>query len=298
MSSFSSPYVFIMLAAITICIFIALYVWPRRQNNSETIPLILLLSGITEWIAAALLGLLDQNLLHKILWAKIEYIGVVSVPLAVLGYVLAHSGSIQHLTVRYLAWLAVIPVVTLILAWTNSYHGLIWATYVPYVENGLVLSEKIYGPGFWIYWIYSYLVLLAATVLTIRQLFSFARLFCWQSLLVLIGILAPWIGNLLYVLHINPFDNLDLTPLAFSITGILLAAGMFRWQLFNIKPIAKEAAISRMVDGLIILDNLARIVDANPAAQAILGHDLQIMVGKLLDDVIADHLPLRYTINS
>ena len=69
---------------------------------------------------------------------------------------------------KRLVWLAVIPAITLVLAWTNEYHGLIWAKYIPYQASGLTLSDKIYGAWFWVYWGYSYLILLAATVLTIR----------------------------------------------------------------------------------------------------------------------------------
>ena len=286
-----SPYVLIMLAAAIICMFIGVYVWLNRRKNSETIPLILLLAGITEWIAAALMGLVDQNLTHKIIWAKIEYIGVVSVPLAVLGYVLQHSGSNQKLNFKRLAWLAVIPVATLVLAWTNGNHGFIWARYIPYHENGLVLSDKTYGPGFWVYWVYSYLVLLAATVITFRITLVPAKIFRWQSILVMIGILAPWVGNLLYVLHLDPFKNIDLTPLGFSITGILLAIGLFRWRLFDIKPIAQAAVLKGMADGLLILDNQDRIVEVNPAAQDILGLGVQELVGKQLEQVIANLLP-------
>jgi PAS domain S-box-containing protein len=286
-----SPYVLIMLAAAIICMFIAVYVWLCHRKNSETIPLILLLAGIAEWIVAALMGLVDQDLTHKIIWAKIEYIGVVSVPLAVLGYVLQHSGSNQKLNIKRLAWLAVIPVATLVLAWTNGNHGLIWAKYIPYQENGLVLSDKTYGPGFWVYWAYSYLVLLAATVITFRLTLVPAKIFRWQSILVLIGILAPWIGNLLYVLHLDPFKNIDLTPLGFSITGILLAIGMFQWQLFDIKPIAQAAVLKGMADGMLILDNQERIVEVNPAAQDILGLGVQELVGKQMEQVIANLLP-------
>ena len=286
-----SPYLLIMIAAAIICMFIAVYVWLYRRKNSETIPLILLLSGIAEWIIASLMGLVDQDLAHKILWAKIEYIGVVSVPLAVLGYVLHHSGSKQQLNIKRLAWLAVIPVATLVLAWTNGNHGLIWARYIPYQENGLVLSEKTYGPGFWVYWVYSYLVLLAATIITFRLTLVPARIFRWQSTLVMIGILVPWVGNLLYVLHITPFKNMDLTPLGFSITGILLATGLFRWRLFDIKPIAQAAVIAGMVDGLMILDNQGRIVEVNPATQDILGLGVQELVGKKMEQVLVNLLP-------
>lgn len=280
-----------MIAAALVCVFIAVSVWPHRKNNSETIPIILLLLGIIEWVVAALIGLLDQNLSHKILWAKFEYIGVVSVPLALLVYVLFHSS--QRLNAKRLAWLAIIPVLTLVLAWMNGNHGLIWATYTPYLENGLVLSKKTYGIGFWVYWVYSYLVLLAATILTIRIMLVSARMFRWQSILVVVGILMPWAGNLLYVLHISPFKDLDLTPLAFSITAIMLSIGMFRWQLFDIKPIAQAAMIAGMADGLMILDNQDRVVDVNPAAQAILGLNRQDIVGKHKQQVIVDWLPLE-----
>jgi PAS domain S-box-containing protein len=280
-----------MLAAAMICMFIVVYVLLLRRKNSETIPLILLLSGITEWIVAALMGLVDQDLTHKILWAKIEYIGVVSVPLMVLGYVLYHSGSNQKLNIKRLAWLAVIPLTTLVLAWTNGNHGLIWARYIPYQENGLVFSDKTYGPMFWVYWVYSYLVLLAATVITFRLTLVPAKIFRWQSILVVIGILAPWVGNLLYVLRINPFKNMDLTPLGFSISGILLATGMFRWRLFDIKPIAQAAVLSGMADGLMILDYQDRIVEVNPATQSILGLGVQELVGKQLEQVITNLLP-------
>ena len=154
----------------------------------------------------------------------------------------------------------------------------------------MVLSEKIYGPGFWVYWVYSYLVLLIATVLTLRLTLRSSTIFRWQSILVVIGILVPWAGNLLYVLHINPFTNLDLTPLAFSITSIMLATGMFRWRLFDIKPIAQAAVIAGMADGLIILDNQDRIVEANPAAQVILGLGVQEMIGKPMEQVFANQL--------
>jgi PAS domain S-box-containing protein/putative nucleotidyltransferase with HDIG domain len=285
-----SPYVFIMMIAAVICVFIVVYVWIRRRKNSETIPLTVLMLVITEWIAAALLGLLDQNLSHNILWARVEYIGVVSVPLSLLVYVLYHYGYKEQLTSKRLAWLTLIPLVTLGLAWTNGYHGLIWVRYVPYLENGLVLSEKTYGLGFWVYWTYSYLVLLAATVVTIRQVLVSAKIFRWQGIVVVIGILVPWVGNLVYVLHINPFGNLDLTPLSFSVTGIMVAIGMFRWQLFDIRPVAQAAVIAGMADGLMILDDQDRVVEVNPAAQAILGLSTEKLIGEQMEKIIANRL--------
>ncbi|HVM72050.1 MAG TPA: PAS domain S-box protein [Anaerolineales bacterium] len=290
MNPLVSAYVLSMILAAMLCMVIIVYVWPRRRKSSETMPLILLLAGIIEWICAALLGMLDQNLLHKLLWAKIEYIGVLSVPLAVLVFVLHHSGIQPWLSRKRLAWLAVIPALTLLLAWTNDFHRLVWASYTPYLQDGLAFSNKTYGPAFWIYWGYSYLLLLAATVLTVRAMLASARIFRWQSILVAVGILAPWAANLLYILHIDPIRNLDLTPLAFGITSLALAIGMFRWQLFDVKPIAQAAVIAGMKDGLMILDNQGRILDVNPAGQAILGQGVQQLVGKPMEEIVANRL--------
>jgi len=283
-------YTIIMIIAAMICMVIIVYVWPQRRKNAETLPLILLMAGITEWICAALLGMLDQNLLHKLLWAKIEYIGVLSVPLMVLVYVIHHCNTHQWMKGKRLAWLADIPLLTLLLAWTNEYHRLIWATYVPYLQDGLAFSNKTYGPAFWLYWVYSYLLLLAATVLTVRSIQASTSIFRWQNLLIAIGILAPRVANFLYILHIDPIRNLDLTPLAFGITGVALAIGMFRWQLFNITPVAQAAAFTGMADGLIILDKQDRLLDVNPAAQAILGQSGAELAGKPVEDMFAERL--------
>ena len=93
-----SPYILIMFVAGLICSFIAVKVWSSHRKNSEIIPPILLMLAVTEWIAAALIGLLDQVLAHNLLWAKFEYIGVVSVPLALFVFVLHYSGSGRQLT--------------------------------------------------------------------------------------------------------------------------------------------------------------------------------------------------------
>lgn len=286
-----SIFVLLLLVAAITNTFIVVYIWPRRQDNSETIPIVLLLLAATEWVVTNLGGLLDQNLAHLILWTRVEYLGVVSVPLALFVYVLYRSDLDRRLTVSRLVWLAIIPAATLLLVWTNGLHHLFWITFVPYLANGLVLAHKVYGPGFWVFWVYSYLILLAATLLTIRTMLRSARLFRWQSLAVVIGILAPWVGNLLYVFHLDPIQDLDFTPLAFSISAIMLAVGMFRWQLFDIKPIAQSAVIAGMADGLLIIDRHGRLLLANPAAQAILGHPGSEMVGKPLEQFIPGWRP-------
>ena len=76
MDSLISIYSLIMMTSALVSVSIAVRVWPSRKSNPEAISLFIVMITITFWIVAALLGTLDQNLAHKLLWAKVEYFGV------------------------------------------------------------------------------------------------------------------------------------------------------------------------------------------------------------------------------
>ncbi len=91
--------------------------------------------------------------------------------------------------------------------------------------------------------------------------------------------IAPWLGNALTIFGLKPFPGLDFTPFAFTISGLAVAWSLFRFRLFNIIPVAREAVIESMRDAVIVLDEQGRIVDLNPVAasahqplQAIIAH--------------------------
>ena len=275
-----TPYIVVMLSAAVVCFLIGCYAWRRRDIPVDTALIFIMMTAITEWLVASALGYATNDPSSKIIWAKIEYIGVVSVPLLVLIFAVNYSGLKHRLTTRNLILIALVPAITLLLTWTNEMHGLIWSRYIPYQENGVMFSDKTYGLWFWIYWIYSYLLLLAATVLIIRTALASSKAFMGQAVVLIFGILVPWVGNAIYVLHISPLGNLDLTPLSFAFTGIVLSLGIMRWHLFDIKPTAQVAVIENLADGLILLNNRNRIIDINPAARHIFRVSAEETIGK------------------
>ena len=261
-----TPYIYLLLATATICLAIGGYAWRYRDIKVESLITFIMMTAITAWLVAAALGYATTNPADKMTWAQIEYLGVVSVPLMVFIFSVYYSGLRRVLTSRNLVVITLIPAFTLIFTWLNGNLGLIWSSYVPYQENGLMLSNKTYGLWFWVYWVYSYLLLLAATILIVRTALRSNKIFKQQAIVLIFGILAPWVGNALYVLHLSPLKNLDLTPLLFAITGTMLSLGIMRWRLFDIKPTAHLAVIESLVDGLILTNKHNRIIDINPAA--------------------------------
>jgi PAS domain S-box-containing protein/putative nucleotidyltransferase with HDIG domain len=289
--------IIIMLSAAIICFIIGCLVQRHRNTHVDTLIIFIMMMSITEWLIASALGYATTEPSSKILWAKIEYIGVVTTPLLVLIFSTAYSGFKHLLTQRNLILIALIPAITLLLAFTNDIHGFIWSSYIPYLENNVMFSTKVYGIGFWIYWTYSYLLLLSATILIIRVVLTSNTIFRGQMIILVLGILIPWMGNALYVLHISPLGNLDLTPLSFALTGIMLSIGVIKWHLFDIKPTAHVAVFENMDNGLIVLDKFNHVIDINPYARSmfkistseIIGkHGSQILPGEVFSNALSD----------
>ena len=103
-------------------------------------------------------------------------------------------------------------------------------------------------------------------------------------MILLVGLLVPWIFSAFYVLPISPFPGLDLPPIGFAITGILVMTGMRRFQLLDVVPVARHFLVESMADGLLVLDAWDRVVDVNPAARALMGNSAEV-IGRRVDEV-------------
>jgi PAS domain S-box-containing protein len=62
--------------------------------------------------------------------------------------------------------------------------------------------------------------------------------------------------------------------------------GLFRYRLLDIMPVARDAIIEGMGDGVIVLDVQNRIVDLNPAARRIIGRRALGAIGQPINDSV------------
>lgn len=63
------------------------------------------------------------------------------------------------------------------------------------------------------------------------------------------------------VVQCGQYVGADLTPFAFSLTGVVLAFGVLRFLLFDLAPVAHDLLIEKIDDGVIVLDRDSRVVD-------------------------------------
>ncbi len=237
------------------------------------------------WSLAYAAEFLAPGQAGKLLAAKVQYLGIVTVPVAWLAFAVEYAG-VSRWSRGTVAAVLVAPVATLVLAWTNEAHGLIWNSVA--LTSGLPFTVLAVGHGTW-FWVHvasSYLYLLVATGLLIRVIFVRPPLFRRQAMLLLVACLSPWLGNALYVADLGP-EALDLTVFGFAISGILGGWAMLRWKLLSIGPIARDTIVEGMSEAMVVVDHEGRIVDVNPAARDVLGLPADQVIGWDAKDVLS-----------
>ncbi len=287
MQQIDNPYVLALLIAAALSVTFAGIAW-RRRGSPGAIPLVFLAVAVAAWQLGYAFELANDDRSTKILWAKIQYFSIVTITTSWLAVTLQYTGRGNWLTHRNLAFLAVIPLVTVILVWTNGVHNLIWTDINSEVHGSLVVLELVHGAWFWLFAAYSYLLLIAGIVfLAVALLHSF-RLYWEQGLALFIAALVPWATNWAYTVGLTPVPNLDLTPLAFFVSVIAIAWALLRVRLLDITPVAREAVFDNISDGVLVLDALNRVVDINSAARAILGEPAASAIGRSVKEVWPD----------
>ncbi len=285
-----TPFALPLLMAAMISAGLALYSWKHRPAVGTT-PFTLLMLALAEWSLSYALRLGSMDLPTKLFWAKVRYLGIVTVPTAWLAFTFQYTGREKWLTPRNVAMLVIEPLVTLLLVWTNDTHHLIWSDIRLDISGSLLVWNATHSVAYWIHTVYSYSLLLLSMFLLAQALIRSPRPYRGQAAVLLIGVLVPLVGEVLSTYDLIPFP-LNLTPFTFTVAGLMVSWGIFRFRLFDIVPVARYAVVDSMSDGVLALDMQDRVVDINPAAQNIIGRPASEVVGQPIAQILPDRLAL------
>ena len=284
MSQLDNPYVLALLAAAVLSVAIA-YSAQRRGRSPGARSLVFLALSAALWQVgyAFELGAAEES--NKLLWAKLQYPGIVGVPVAWLTLTVDYSGRGRWLTRRNVALLALFPVLTVLMTWTNEIHHLIWTDVAVNVSRSPSTLVLGHGLWFWAFTAYGYLFMVFGIGFLIDTLLHFPRLYREQSLALLLSALVPWVSNWTFVGVLTPGVHLDLTPFAFAVSCALLAWAIIWARFLDVAPAARETVFEHMDTGVMVLDSLDRIIDCNPAARRVVGMSENSPIGLLVSEV-------------
>jgi diguanylate cyclase (GGDEF)-like protein len=243
----------------------------RRAVTAEGRALGILMASVFVWALAAAFEAVVPEASTKIMLSKIEYVGIASTPVLIFLFSLRFARPGSRLPRGGSAALWAVPVATLVLAATNESHRLIWSGFTPAGGRAGRLLIYDHGAFFWVHAGYSYLLLAATVVLLLVSFLRYRGVHRKQVGLLLLAFLLPWTGNALYLAGLaGGAEGYDFTPLGFALSGLFLLWAMFRLQLIDIVPFARERVIESMGESLLILDQEGRLTATNPAARKLI----------------------------
>lgn len=265
----------------------ALYAWSYRNTRGSRM-FAFFLGAMTLYVVGYSFELASVDLETMLFWSKIEYLGIFSFPTLFLIFVFQYTGHDAWLTPRNLLFLFIIPVIGLILKFTDDTFHLIYANSWIHYSGTIPLLGFRRGP---LYPVVSYSILpvTLGIILLFLKRQNTLPLYRKQATLVAVSALLPLIVFILYLSNIQLIPELkyfDLNAFAYPLWGIGLMLAVFRYQLFSIAPAAREALIEHMSDGVFVLDHQNHLVDVNPIAQKIIGWD-DPPIGQDVRDILA-----------
>lgn len=200
--------------------------------------------------------LFSQKLgIKQIYFDYFVYIGTCFLPISVYFTGLSFENTKIQFKKKY-SVLFIIPIISLIILWTNDYHHLFYKQYSTSIAN------TVYGPYMVIHNIYSYILLGLGIIYMLKFSIKNSGFFSKQSLLIVLGVSVPVVVNILGTFKIIPI-SIYVTPITFTITIICCAIAIFKFQFLNVTPIALQKIVDRISDGYVVLDDNNVITDFN-----------------------------------
>ncbi len=273
-----TPYVWIYAVASMLGFGMGAYAWKHRSIPGAA-PFAIVQFSAALWSIANALESSRTDLPSILFFSNIAFIGIVPLAPASLGIALQYTGRNQWLSRRNLALLSFIPVMTVLLSWTNRFHGLVRHDVVLKTADQLRVLSSTPGLWYWIHTAYAYVLSIAALFILVSALRHCPRPHRRQLYVLIAGLLIIFGGNIARHLGLIPLPS-HISSTLFVPAGLAFMLGLFRYRLFDVAPVARDIIFENLSDSVIVLDAKNRIVDMNPSARKLFGRRTHQAVGQ------------------
>jgi signal transduction histidine kinase len=271
----------------SISILLSLYILNNETGAVRWVGWSMLSNAI--WSVAYGLELASDTLEQIKILVNIEYIGIVSLP--VYWFLLCIAMSGKEVWLRKTGnkiLVTIVPAVTLLLVWTNDLHHLHYSQLILDYSGSFPMLKITRGVSYYLFTLYFYILLGIGDIILIQTFRKSDAVYRNQNRVVMIAAMLPWLANICYMVGLRPMANLDVTPFAFLISVAVIFIAIYRFELFDILPVAREKVLELMQDAFVVLDSQNRIIDYNPAFKK---YTTALLAGQLVGKNFMDVLP-------
>lgn len=241
--------------SVALSLFVTLLIFRMKNKQQIHYAFLLMIILVLFWSLIRFIQIIVQTENNNVILEQLVYLAVCLLPVSLLFVGLIYAKTHIQFTKKLLL-LFIIPIISLIIVFTNEYHHLFL------VKQSFISTDFVYGPYYIVHELYSY----AAISLGLYYLFYFSiknsGFFSRQSILLALGILFPLVIVILstqkiIAMHVA-FENIS-----FSISMLFFSLAIFKFQFLNIVPIALQRIVDLISDSYIVLNKAGEIIDYN-----------------------------------
>lgn len=284
-----NPFAIPLVMAAVLLLGLAVTVWPYRAHVGERIFSLMSLA-VSLWTVAFALELMAPEITDKLVWIRVEYVGIALAPFLLLWFSLRYTNADKYMGNRkwlFFSLLLIIPCATIFLVWTSDFHPLFYAETGLEHSAGFPNFAPVYGPWFWVHVVYSYILIFSSCGWLVRVYLKSTGIFRKQISIVLAAVAIVIIGNFIYIARLAAFP-IDYTPYAFAFACIPVYWGLFRYHLFDISPVARDQVFESITDAVLTVDSKKQIVDVNLAAETLFQQVRRELIGTSITDISSE----------
>jgi PAS domain S-box-containing protein len=230
--------------------------------------------------------LLVPDLCWHLFWVRIQYLGIVAMPLLLLWFILVMTGNERWLNRVSIILLSLPSLFVMALVLCIEQHDLFYRDTTLFSQGSLVTLSFKAGVVYYIWLVYQNLLYLASILILLFSIVKSSRKERSLLLLIFVGLLPPLIAHIAYLTTSLPY-NIDVTPFLFSLSAIVFFMCLNKYSIFNVAPVAKARIFDLMEDMTIAIDAEKKIICLNLKAKKNFSVSNSI-IGKPFDQMFAN----------
>lgn len=292
-----NPFSITLLISGALVATLSAYIAIKFGNSNRWIALTML--SVSVWGFFYGLELASTTIESMLFFVKMEYLGILTTPVFWLIFCIKYSNLNLKKSSLIYSLIGFFSFISYLILITNEYHHLHYSQ-THLISNGPfpLLGIEI-GPWYLVNIAFCYSLFFFGLIVLWRRYQSADSLQKKQTLLIFLAGIFPIIFNMLYQVGIiRIYSAIDFTPFAFLFTYLVLGIAIIRFNLFNIKPIAKEKIIEAITRGVLVIDSKLNIIDFNPALKSFFTKPESIKPGENLYEILSDFPIILDLINS
>ncbi|KAB2951633.1 diguanylate cyclase [Heliorestis acidaminivorans] len=267
----------------------ALYSYRRKEISAAKAFSFLCLATFFYFFGNAM-ELVSTELSEMLFWNLVQSVNTF-IPFFWLLLALQYCGKEKAFPPFYIKLFFSLALLLLLGRFTNPLHHLFYHhVYMEY--NGYFHVFKAHnGPLFYLKFIYTTIAFLLSNHLFYQLSRESKGSVKKLGQLMFVASLLPYLAYAMFIYVGAPY-GIDLVPLALVISYFFFMLAIFKFQFFDLIPLAYHKVFESIKDAVIVLDKEQKILDYNPAAKAFFQKLDKKAIGQNLDELFQDQVEL------